>query len=371
MALESVTYISDLVATNPIGATDPKSQGDDHIRNIKAGVLATFPNVSGAMTASHTELNHLDGVTTPTGSGALVLASSPTIDDLTVTTGITLPSASIADAALSSNVPLLDAANTFSANQTISNAQPQLQLSETDEGADWRAVVGSGIFRIQRIDGGVANAIALSGDGAGNISEVELNAALLDFNGAADFSQQATFNGVGSLVSNTSAVRIVSTEPYQEFYESDQGSDAKRWLVGSSSSLFFIATAPDSGASGAQNALRFARSGVSVSEVELNATTLDLNGALDLDGGAHNLNGTSSVTLVSGSAALTVAGSEVDLTASALDFNGNADVSGTLTVHGTLTMADASAIVYDGETVEIGANDSGGAGYRILRIPNA
>jgi hypothetical protein len=62
MGLESVTYISDLVAANPLG-TDAKSEGDDHIRRIKAGLLATFPNVTGAVTPTHTELNYVDGVT--------------------------------------------------------------------------------------------------------------------------------------------------------------------------------------------------------------------------------------------------------------------------------------------------------------------
>lgn len=62
MGLESPTYISDFVATNPT-ATDPKSQGDDHIRNMKAALLATFPNVAGAVTPTHTELNYVDGVT--------------------------------------------------------------------------------------------------------------------------------------------------------------------------------------------------------------------------------------------------------------------------------------------------------------------
>lgn len=42
MALETpVTNIYDLVATNPTGG-DPKSQGDDHIRNIKAALQASF-----------------------------------------------------------------------------------------------------------------------------------------------------------------------------------------------------------------------------------------------------------------------------------------------------------------------------------------
>lgn len=62
MGLESATYISDLVSTNPVGS-DAKSVGDDHIRLIKAAVKATFPNVTGAVTPTHTELNYVDGVT--------------------------------------------------------------------------------------------------------------------------------------------------------------------------------------------------------------------------------------------------------------------------------------------------------------------
>lgn len=62
MSLETVTYISDLVQTNPT-ANDPASQGDDHLRNIKKGLLATFPNVKGVVTPTHTELNYVDGVT--------------------------------------------------------------------------------------------------------------------------------------------------------------------------------------------------------------------------------------------------------------------------------------------------------------------
>ena len=62
MSLESATYISDLVSTNP-AAGDLKSQGDDHLRLIKSTVKATFPNVSGAVTPTHTELNYVDGVT--------------------------------------------------------------------------------------------------------------------------------------------------------------------------------------------------------------------------------------------------------------------------------------------------------------------
>lgn len=62
MSLETATYISDLVTTNPT-ASDPKSQGDDHIRLVKSTIKTTFPNVTGAVTPTHTQLNYVTGVT--------------------------------------------------------------------------------------------------------------------------------------------------------------------------------------------------------------------------------------------------------------------------------------------------------------------
>ena len=65
MGLESGTYIDSLNSSNPV-AGDPVNEGDDHIRLLKSTVKATFPNVSGAVTATHTELNLIDGVTANT-----------------------------------------------------------------------------------------------------------------------------------------------------------------------------------------------------------------------------------------------------------------------------------------------------------------
>ena len=65
MGLETGTYIDSLNSSNPT-ATDAVSQGDDHIRLIKSTVKATFPNLSNAVTSTHTELNLLDGVTANT-----------------------------------------------------------------------------------------------------------------------------------------------------------------------------------------------------------------------------------------------------------------------------------------------------------------
>ena len=46
MSLESATTIAQLVASNPT-PTDPKSQGDDHLRLIKSVLQNSFPNFTG------------------------------------------------------------------------------------------------------------------------------------------------------------------------------------------------------------------------------------------------------------------------------------------------------------------------------------
>lgn len=58
--LESATYINQLVNSNPTG-TDHYSTADDHLRLLKAVLLNSFPQISGAVTATQTELNILDG----------------------------------------------------------------------------------------------------------------------------------------------------------------------------------------------------------------------------------------------------------------------------------------------------------------------
>jgi hypothetical protein len=59
MALESGTYIDSLDAANP-ATTDGLSQADDHMRLIKSTIKATFPNLTGAVTLTHTQVNALE-----------------------------------------------------------------------------------------------------------------------------------------------------------------------------------------------------------------------------------------------------------------------------------------------------------------------
>ena len=70
MPLETGTYISDLVITNP-ASTDAKSDGDNHLRLIKSTVKATFPNVTGAVTKTHTQLNNTVDKSGDTMTGSL------------------------------------------------------------------------------------------------------------------------------------------------------------------------------------------------------------------------------------------------------------------------------------------------------------
>ncbi len=68
MSLESSTYIDGLVATNPLGS-DPLSDADGHIRLIKSTLKATFPNITGPVTATQTAIN------TPFPPGGIIMWS--------------------------------------------------------------------------------------------------------------------------------------------------------------------------------------------------------------------------------------------------------------------------------------------------------
>lgn len=54
MTIESVTNIGDLDSTKP-GPADPKSEGDDHIRNLKTAVLNSFAGFAGAICVTGTD----------------------------------------------------------------------------------------------------------------------------------------------------------------------------------------------------------------------------------------------------------------------------------------------------------------------------
>lgn len=97
MSTEAATYIADLNSALPAAGTSPIS-ADDHLRLLKSVLKASFPNVSGAVTATHTELNIMDGVTASTA-------------ELNVMDGVTVTAAEIeyADALTSAVQTQIDA----------------------------------------------------------------------------------------------------------------------------------------------------------------------------------------------------------------------------------------------------------------------
>lgn len=58
MPVESATYVNQLNVSNP-PASDGLAQADDHLRLLKAALLATFPNLNSAANCTPTEMNQL------------------------------------------------------------------------------------------------------------------------------------------------------------------------------------------------------------------------------------------------------------------------------------------------------------------------
>lgn len=69
MGLETVANLDDLVATNPTGG-DPRSQLDDHIRNLKTALLADLVN-NATKSSSEINLPFPSGVVVKIGTTAV------------------------------------------------------------------------------------------------------------------------------------------------------------------------------------------------------------------------------------------------------------------------------------------------------------
>lgn len=66
MALETGPYIDSLNIYNPT-VSDPKSQGDDHLRLIKSTLKGTFPNINAPVTVTPAVLNAVEQRRVPLG----------------------------------------------------------------------------------------------------------------------------------------------------------------------------------------------------------------------------------------------------------------------------------------------------------------
>jgi hypothetical protein len=62
MAVDSAAHIASLNPLIPTGS-DQVAEADNNFRQLKAVLVTDFPNIAGPVTATHTELNYVDGVT--------------------------------------------------------------------------------------------------------------------------------------------------------------------------------------------------------------------------------------------------------------------------------------------------------------------
>ncbi|WBS00223.1 hypothetical protein OU994_18045 [Pseudoduganella sp. SL102] len=94
MPVESGSFIDDLNPAYPT-AGDPKNEGDDHLRLLKALLKATFPNIDGAIAATDEELSKLSGLLASTAELNILDGVTANAAELNILDGATLTTAEL------------------------------------------------------------------------------------------------------------------------------------------------------------------------------------------------------------------------------------------------------------------------------------
>jgi hypothetical protein len=221
MGLEAATFIHELVSTNPVGATDPKSQGDDHLRLIKTTLLNTFANVDGAVTSSHTELNILDGVTATAAELNILDGVTSSTAELNILDGVTATAAelNITDGLIASTAELNFVDGATSNIQAQLNAEVARVTSGTFSPAATAGanctVSSVGVHQFQRIGNtvfvsGIVNISVTTGSGVSTSFTVALPVA-------SNFTTAAQASGVGTCdISNSIRAFVQSNAALNE-----------------------------------------------------------------------------------------------------------------------------------------------------------
>jgi hypothetical protein len=167
MGLETATFISQLVETNPIGSVDEVLEGDDHIRLIKNVLKTQFPSLGEAainataaqinLLASLSALSVLGRASNSSGAAAAIVASAA--NQVLQRVGTTLAFALIDTANLENDA----VSNAKLANMTQARIKGRAVGAGTGDPVD---LTEAQVLAIVNAAGAVANALLLEGENA-------------------------------------------------------------------------------------------------------------------------------------------------------------------------------------------------------------
>ena len=211
MALENGTYVNSLVASNP-ASTDGIAQADDHIRLIKSTIKNTFPNVTGAVTATQAQLN----ATLPAGDVSYLAALNAT--GVTSTqyghlSGVTSNIQTQLNTATSGNVPASDVTYLASLSATSTSSTQYGYLSGVSSSIQTQ--LNSATGATTALDGRVTT-LEGAGSGGGDITGVTAGAGLTGggSTGAVTVSHSDTSSQATVSNSGTTVIQSVTLDTY-------------------------------------------------------------------------------------------------------------------------------------------------------------
>ena len=210
MAKETATYISQLVATNPV-ASDSVSVGDDHLRMLKTVLKTQFSGLTGttAISSSEAELNILDGVTaTGTELNYLDITTLGTSEDSKVLTQASGVVTIAGDVVVSGTTPKVTIGDAGAEDTTLlfdGNAKDFYVA--LDDSAD-KLVIGEGSTVGTNSILTITDDTVTLGDGAAVDTAIVFDGNAKDFHIALDDSADKLIIGEGSTVGTNEILSI-------------------------------------------------------------------------------------------------------------------------------------------------------------------
>ena len=197
MAKETATYISQLVATNPV-ASDSVSVGDDHLRMLKTVLKTQFSGLSGttAVTASEAEMNYLDIATLGTSADSKVLTQAAGV--------VTIAG----DVKITGTTPLLTIGDAGADDTTIVfDGNAKAFYVALDDSAD-KLLIGEGSTVGTNPILSLTDDTVTLGDGAAVDTAIVFDGNAKDFHIALDDSADKLIIGEGSTVGTNEILSI-------------------------------------------------------------------------------------------------------------------------------------------------------------------